>query len=95
MPSFAAALLTILALGLSAGATYQWPDKRYEELEHILVDNAGTNDAGFAAAVTPCTRYVSSPLTTTGRETAAQWQRVFFHDVYVSGSLSFYASLLM
>jgi hypothetical protein len=80
MPSYCAALPTLL-LALSAAATYQWPDKRYEALEHVLVDNTGFNDAGFAAAVTPCTRYVSSPLNTTGRETAAQWQRVFFHDV--------------
>jgi hypothetical protein len=81
MLSFATALPS-LTLALSAVATYQWPDKRYEELEHMLIDNTGTNDAGFAVAVTPCTRYISSPLTNTGRETAAQWQRVFFHDVY-------------
>jgi hypothetical protein len=83
---FCAATLPTLALALSVAAAYQWPDKKYEELEHVLVDNTGVNDAWFAAAVTPCTRYVSSPLNTTGRETAAQWQRVFFHDVSVLSS---------
>jgi hypothetical protein len=71
MPPFAA-ILPALVLAASVTA-YQYGDRKYEELEHLLVDNAGYNDAGFAAAVTPCSRYVNSPLLTTGRESAAQW----------------------
>jgi hypothetical protein len=82
MLSYTVALPT-LALALSASA-YTWPDKKYEALEHLLVDNVGTNDAGFAAAVTPCSRYVQSAVNTTGRESAAQWQRVLFHDMFVA-----------
>ncbi|KAJ7592204.1 heme peroxidase [Mycena floridula] len=51
-----------------------------DELEHLLVDTAGFNDGRFRSAITPCTNYISSPNQLLGRETAAQWIRVAFHD---------------
>ncbi|KAJ7290599.1 heme peroxidase [Mycena rebaudengoi] len=50
-----------------------------DELEHLLVDTDGFNDAGLQKAITPCTNYVSGSQLL-GRETAAQWVRVAFHD---------------
>ncbi|ETW81281.1 heme peroxidase 8 [Heterobasidion irregulare TC 32-1] len=49
------------------------------ELEHLLVDTGGANDGGFKRAITPCTNYVEGSQLL-GRETAAQWIRVAFHD---------------
>ncbi|KAJ7101959.1 heme peroxidase [Mycena epipterygia] len=56
-----------------------WPSPIIDELEHLLVDTDGFNDAGFQKAITPCTNYVSGSQLL-GRETAAQWVRVAFHD---------------
>lgn len=56
-----------------------WPSPLYDSLEHLLVDTGGANDAGFKAAITPCTNYVSGSQLL-GRETAAQWLRVAFRE---------------
>jgi hypothetical protein len=58
-------------------ATHTWPNYVMDELEHLLVDNGGFNDAGVLKAITPCTNYVSGP-STAGRITAAEWIRVTF-----------------
>ncbi|KAF9040231.1 heme peroxidase [Hymenopellis radicata] len=50
-----------------------------DELEHLLVDTQGFNDGTFQRAITPCSNYVSGAQNL-GRETAAQWIRVSFHD---------------
>ncbi|KAG7091589.1 hypothetical protein E1B28_010610 [Marasmius oreades] len=62
-----------------SNAVYTWPNPTMDELEHILVDNEGFNDAGFKRAITPCTNYIQGPQTL-GRQTSAQWLRVAFHD---------------
>ncbi|KAL9097276.1 MAG: hypothetical protein Q9165_000703 [Trypethelium subeluteriae] len=49
------------------------------QLEHILVDTDGAYRSGFKDAITPCSNYFQGPQTL-GRETAAQWLRVAFHD---------------
>ncbi|KAJ7155090.1 heme peroxidase [Mycena filopes] len=71
-------LLTLVLPGLSRAAA-PWPNPVMDELEHLLVDTDGFNDAGFQKAITPCTNYVSGSQLL-GRETAAQWVRVAFHD---------------
>lgn len=60
-------------------AAFFYPDVQSSLLEHILVDTHGAYASGFAFAITPCTYYVSGAQTL-GRETAAQWLRVAFHD---------------
>ncbi len=62
---------------------------RMEEMEHILVDNAGTNSDGFVDAVTPCSNYVgfASNATIRGEQSSAQWVRIAFHD-FVTGNMS-------
>ncbi|KAF7348797.1 Peroxidase [Mycena venus] len=64
-------------LGSSVATT--WPNHIMDELEHLLVDTDGFNDAGLQKAITPCSNYVSGSQLL-GRETAAQWVRVAFHD---------------
>jgi hypothetical protein len=56
-----------------------WPNHIMDELEHLLVDTDGFNDAGLQKAITPCTNYVSGSQLL-GRETAAQWVRVAFRE---------------
>lgn len=51
-----------------------------EEMEHIMVDNFGTNNDGFVNAITPCSKYVSGS-SKTGQQTSAQWVRFAFHDM--------------
>lgn len=51
-----------------------------EEMEHIMVDNFGTNSDGFVNAITPCSKYVSGS-STTGEQTTAQWVWFSFHDM--------------
>ncbi|KAJ7689952.1 heme peroxidase [Mycena rosella] len=70
--------LTLGASVFSAVAA-KWPNHIMNALEHLLVDTDGFNDAGFQKAITPCTNYVSGSQLL-GRETAAQWVRVAFHD---------------
>lgn len=72
-------LLSLLGLFVAADATFFYPDAQTSELEHILVDTHGAYASGFADAITPCSNYVSGGPTF-GRETAAQWLRVAFHD---------------
>ncbi|KAF3012589.1 hypothetical protein E8E14_005591 [Neopestalotiopsis sp. 37M] len=72
-----------LLLG-SASAYYNGIDPRdiYEEMEHVLVDNGGTNSDGFVNAVTPCSNYVgfASGGSKRGEQSSAQWVRLAFHD---------------
>lgn len=70
---------TILALPFTAQATFFYPTVQASLLEHILVDTHGAHASGFADAITPCTNYVNGNQSI-GRETAAQWLRVAFHD---------------
>ncbi|KAJ7477946.1 heme peroxidase [Mycena galericulata] len=76
---FLGPLLILLARSLCAQVAATWPNHVVDELEHLLVDTDGFNDAGFQKAITPCTNYVSGSQLL-GRETAAQWVRVAFHD---------------
>lgn len=52
----------------------------YEEMEHILVDNSGTNSDGFINAVTPCSNYFQDNSGKEGEQSSAQWVRLVFHD---------------
>lgn len=56
-----------------------------EELDHIFVDIGGRNDAQFASAITPCSKYRdvfrSVDNNTFGRQTSAQWIRAAFRKV--------------
>ncbi|KAJ7715824.1 heme peroxidase [Mycena metata] len=70
-------IVLLTSVNLSTAAT--WPNHVIDELEHLLVDTDGFNDAGFQKAITPCSNYVSGSQLL-GRETAAQWIRVAFHD---------------
>lgn len=72
-------LLAFLGLLASPVHAYTWPNHAMDEVEHLLVDTGGFNDGGFRRAITPCTNYVSGSQLL-GRETAAQWIRVAFHD---------------
>lgn len=53
-----------------------------EELDHIFVDIGGRNDAQFASAITPCSKYRdvfrSVNNDTFGRQSSAQWIRAAF-----------------
>lgn len=71
--------VTIFALLPAAQATFFYPTVEASLLEHILVDTHGSHSSGFADAITPCSNYVSGSQIL-GRETAAQWLRVAFHD---------------
>jgi hypothetical protein len=66
----------ILALFSSYGqAQFTWPSA-YDELEDVMFLNTGYKSRGFGAFVTPCSL---SPFP--GRQTAAEWLRVGFHDM--------------
>jgi len=69
----------ILASIPATFSAFYYPNPQLSLLEHILVDTHGAHSSGFADAITPCTNYVSG-VQTFGRETAAQWLRVAFHD---------------
>jgi hypothetical protein len=71
------AALLFFASVLTISEAYSWPNYVMDELEHLLVDNGGFNDAGVKQAITPCINYVSGPKTA-GRITAAEWTRVLF-----------------
>lgn len=88
MSFIALTLLTAASLVLtcSAETVLTWPSPLYDSLEHLLVDTSGANDAGFKAAITPCTNYVSGSQLL-GRETAAQWIRVAFRAFYLVSCL--------
>jgi len=72
-------LLVFLSLAGCAFSAIYYPDPLTSALEHILVDTDGAFRSGFKDAITPCTNYLQGPQTT-GRESAAQWIRVLFHD---------------
>lgn len=63
----------------AAYGAFFFPNPQSSLIEHILVDTHGAHRSGFADAITPCTKYVSGSQNF-GRETAAQWIRVAFHD---------------
>lgn len=71
--------LVSLALISSSTTTFFYPNAQASLIEHILVDTHGAHSSGFADAITPCSNYVSGSQIL-GRETAAQWLRVSFHD---------------
>ncbi|KAF8892846.1 heme peroxidase [Mucidula mucida] len=71
--------LVLLWISSRLVIAYVWPDHVMDELEHLLVDTQGFNDGTFKRAITPCSNYVSGAQNL-GRETAAQWIRVSFHD---------------
>lgn len=56
-----------------------------EELDHIFVDIGGRNDAVFASAITPCSKYRdvfrNVDNNTFGRQSSAQWIRAAFRKV--------------
>jgi hypothetical protein len=70
-----------IALGSISGAVgvLFYPNPQASLLEHLLVDTHGAHASEFANAITPCKNYVNGAQTL-GRETAAQWIRVAFHD---------------
>ena len=72
-------LSSVLAFLSPTYAAFFYPDPQTSLLEHILVDWHGAYSSGFSFAITPCSNYVSGAQTL-GRETAAQWLRVAFHD---------------
>lgn len=77
---FFARLFPVL-LALWPTVATKWPNHVMDELEHLLVDTDGFNDAGLQKAITPCTNYVSGSQLL-GRETAAQWVRVAFRKLF-------------
>lgn len=81
-----------LLQGLAVASAYSNgidPRDVYEEMEHIMVDNFGTNNDGFVDAVTPCSNYVgfATNITIRGEQTSAQWTRIVFHD-FVTANIS-------
>ncbi|KAH8812564.1 heme peroxidase [Xylogone sp. PMI_703] len=67
-------------------SAFWYPNPLYSSLETILVQTHGAFASGFVNAITPCSNYVSGSQTL-GRETAAQWLRVAFHD-YVTANVT-------
>ncbi len=79
--------MSILVLFWAArdAVSQQIPDSQsliIDELEHLLVDNGGKDDAAFYTGVTPCSTYFDGSTglfnNTLGRQTSAQWIRVAF-----------------
>ncbi|KAH6653037.1 heme peroxidase [Truncatella angustata] len=78
-------VFTLASVPLFAGVTnaiLDGIDARdvYEEMEHIFVDNSGTNSDGFINAVTPCSNYFQDRSGIEGEQSSAQWVRLAFHD---------------
>lgn len=82
MSSLAYALSLLPLLAGPASAILDGIDARdvYEEMEHIFVDNSGTNSDGFIGAVTPCSNYFQDRTGVEGEQSSAQWVRLVFHD---------------
>ncbi|RDW64135.1 peroxidase-5 [Coleophoma crateriformis] len=76
-------LLLVLPSSLAA---FFYPNAQASLIDHILVDVHGAYASNFSTAITPCTNYVSGSQIL-GRETAAQWLRVAFHD-FVTADVS-------
>lgn len=74
------------AYGWSGGISAR---EAWEEMEHLLVDNGGTNSDAFVDAVTPCSNYVGfqSNGDNRGEQSSAQWVRIVFHD-FVTADVS-------
>lgn len=86
------AFIISLMQGLALASAYSNgidPRDVYEEMEHIMVDNGGTNSDGFVDAVTPCSNYVgfASNATDRGEQSSAEWTRIVFHD-FVTANVS-------
>jgi hypothetical protein len=62
-------------LGL-AGAQVTWPSS-IDELEDVMFLGTGYKNRGFPAHITPCSYSEFGP----GRQTAAEWLRIGFHDM--------------
>lgn len=84
----------VLLWVISIATSQQIPDSQslvIDELEHLLVDNGGKNDAAFFSGVTPCSTYFDSSTglfdNTLGRQTSSQWIRVAFRKPFLSSSL--------
>lgn len=73
-------LLTASLYWPFALAVNTWPAPT-DELEDILYLSTGHRSRGFASAVTPCSKGLS-----TNRVTAAEWLRTAFHDA-ISGNI--------
>jgi catalase (peroxidase I) len=58
---------------------YTWPDPIIDDLEANLVQVTGFDSLGFADAVQPCGAFKGA--NNTGRQTAAEWLRIAFHDM--------------
>lgn len=89
---FAARMSIVVLLGVvSIAISQQIPDSQsliIDELEHLLVDNGGKNDAAFYSGITPCSTYFDGSTgrfdNTLGRQTSAQWIRVAFRKLFLS-----------
>lgn len=77
MKSFSPSTLTWVALlyGLAEAAAPTWPSA-IDELEDVMFLNSGYRSRGFGEFVTPCSKGVAA-----GRNTAAEWLRLGFHDM--------------
>lgn len=82
MHTFVFTVPLIQLLAGSASAILDGIDARdvYEEMEHVLVDNSGTNFDGFIGAVSPCSNYFQDRTGIEGEQSSAQWVRLVFHD---------------
>jgi hypothetical protein len=72
-------LLLLLTTTTPSLGAFFYPSLQNSLIESILIDTHGAHRTGFADAITPCTNYISGSQNF-GRETAAQWLRVAFHD---------------
>lgn len=75
-------LLSLILSAAHAGINGISSQDIYEEMEHLFLDNAGTNSNPFFEGINPCSKYLgyaSSP-DKRGEQTAAQWIRAAFHD---------------
>ncbi|KAL7925365.1 heme peroxidase [Trichoderma austrokoningii] len=71
-----AALLGLLGLAGSARADPTWPNA-VDEIEEIMTQLQSFRARKFADTVSPCSNEASGP----GRQNAAEWLRVGFHDM--------------
>ncbi|KAK5993286.1 WSC domain-containing protein [Cladobotryum mycophilum] len=71
------ALLGLLGLAGSALADPTWPDAQIDELEEIMFQLQSFRARKFSDTVSPCSNEASGP----GRQNAAEWLRVGFHDM--------------
>ncbi|KAF4633357.1 hypothetical protein G7Y89_g4765 [Cudoniella acicularis] len=70
-------LLACIAVFLGSGtAIPTWPSP-IDELEDVMFLNTGYNSRGLSSHITPCSYSEFGP----GRQTAAEWLRIGFHDM--------------